>query len=497
MLVQSTIIKADGTLCYRSGTGYFITSDLVLTACHVLEDDLKALEVRIEDTGTEEDPWREAESTPVWEDRALDAALIRVKQPAQELELPDWGRSESDEDVDWFSTGYPLAGSTSTEAGRERKTVGLSGTLFAQGGRGQGSRVLDLGVSFAPKDGEDWQGISGAPVFVASRFVGFIQSVPTSFGGDRLVGTPVESLLRNPFFLTALATQPEWLQPFPDNLWCLLLRSENADETIIGHIRKAVENSRDAILRAAGEVVTRPPRELQVREVSVNDVLPARDENGDWCEPERFLQFMRLLCAAPVMIVDVSGFQPAVMLLLGIRAVVRRGVTVLVTGESFDETQLSELPFNIQETKLVFSGHEIDNPRHPRKMTATCIAQGLLQLRERQNYLDLPVFDAIRCPEPTAGRDDPSIEDQVFMLCSFQSNYKDHWNFVANRIVATKSDLARRHDADIAVSAVTGEGVAELVAALRDLLLPPADLEHPGAWIFDPDLPAVHNPTML
>lgn len=51
--------------------------------------------------------------------------------------------------------------------------------------------------------------------------------------------------------------------------------------------------------------------------------------------------------------------------------------------------------------------------------------------------------------------------------------------------VATKSDLGRRPGADLAISALTGAGLAELVRSIRDRLVPPADLDHPGRWLFD------------
>jgi tRNA modification GTPase len=58
----------------------------------------------------------------------------------------------------------------------------------------------------------------------------------------------------------------------------------------------------------------------------------------------------------------------------------------------------------------------------------------------------------------------------------------------ADMRVASKCDLARRDDADLCVSAVTGEGLAELAAAVRDRLVPPDDLRHPGPWMFDAEL---------
>ena len=50
--------------------------------------------------------------------------------------------------------------------------------------------------------------------------------------------------------------------------------------------------------------------------------------------------------------------------------------------------------------------------------------------------------------------------------------------------IAGKADLATRDDADLCVSAVDGTGIPQLVAAVRTRLVPPADLAHPGPWLF-------------
>jgi hypothetical protein len=51
--------------------------------------------------------------------------------------------------------------------------------------------------------------------------------------------------------------------------------------------------------------------------------------------------------------------------------------------------------------------------------------------------------------------------------------------------VAGRCDLGARPGADLAVSALRGDGMQELVAAMRDRLVPPEDLAHPGPWLFD------------
>ncbi len=51
--------------------------------------------------------------------------------------------------------------------------------------------------------------------------------------------------------------------------------------------------------------------------------------------------------------------------------------------------------------------------------------------------------------------------------------------------VANKCDLGSRDDADLAISATEGTGLATLVTAVRDRLVPPQDIAHPGPWLFD------------
>jgi len=69
----------------------------------------------------------------------------------------------------------------------------------------------------------------------------------------------------------------------------------------------------------------------------------------------------------------------------------------------------------------------------------------------------------------------------------------------ADLLVMNKIDLIRDSNAAtsnvkpsarvaIPISAVTGEGLAALVTAVREFLVPSADLQHPSPWLFDPRL---------
>ena len=78
--------------------------------------------------------------------------------------------------------------------------------------------------------------------------------------------------------------------------------------------------------------------------------------------PGRWLKLVEALCVAPLMVADVTGFEPGIMLALGVRAVVRRGVTVASTGGDLNDATLATLPFNIQETKLISHGKSVEDP---------------------------------------------------------------------------------------------------------------------------------------
>ncbi|HEX8650036.1 MAG TPA: serine protease [Pyrinomonadaceae bacterium] len=431
------------------GTGYFVTTELVLTASHVLSKGLPELiEVRPgAHAHGRESSWVEAEPKPVWENAKLDAALIRVVQPiSEDVPLPDWGDMDFQKNQDWDSVAYPDASSEETQNGTEFKTSGLRGTLYAHGGGGQGTRELELGVE---DEATLWAGISGAPVFVGEKLVGIIKSSFSSFEQRRLAAVPVEFLRRDPDFRKAIA--PKWLQPFPQKTWVLILNQENKYPELTDTVKAAISNRSEDIERTAGR-----PLEDEPRVVSVTDALES---------PERLFQFIQAICAAPIMVFDVTDFEPAVMMFLGIRAVVRRGVTLTTTNKSLNESLLSELPFNIQETKLIdLSEEEIGSPKHPLNWIGSAIVKGLTQLQSHPNYLDLPAYNAVRCPEPKDFAGKPLTKDKALMLCSFHKHYTEHyWKYVANKIVKKAAPKTLERMLDISSPRLVGLALYESI----------------------------------
>jgi len=438
-LVRAIFKSNTGETTYKHGTGYFITKDLVLTAGHVLSPAPSEVKVRLEEPSDRKDPWLEAKASPVWEDQKLDAALLKIDEPIHDVEAPLWCKTSFDKNVEWHSTAYPLASAEMTEDGKAYKSAGLEGKWYVDGGGGQGLQELDLGVEHESEG--QWNGISGAPVFVGDELVGIIKSYKTGYKGKRLDGVPVNQFLSDPAFQREL--KPKWLSPLPRQLWILILISENSDEEFSDTVRTSIDKQRATINKVTG---LPSDSELRFVEVKVTEALN---------KPTRWYEAVEAICEAPIMVADVTSYQPAVMLMLGIRAVVRRGVTVPVTSTELNESLLSELPFNIQETKLIFPWPDSDakDTRHPINRIGEAVVNGLMQLRGYPTYLDLPAYDAVRCAEPQVVTDESNVQvggakvpelkgivvrkaepERILMLCSFNEMYKEYWNYVSVKI---------------------------------------------------------------
>ncbi len=95
---------------------------------------------------------------------------------------------------------------------------------------------------------------------------------------------------------------------------------------------------------------------------------------------------VRALCEAEIAVFDITGLEASVMLFLGIRAAVRRGITITLKKEG-DST----LPFNLASLNPIEIGG------NDAVEIADAMEAGLNSLTAQPNsYLDLPVFDAVR-----------------------------------------------------------------------------------------------------
>jgi hypothetical protein len=454
VLILCTLPAASGSVPYQVGTGYFIARRLVLTASHVIPEDAVKIECRVQE-GTPQ--YHQAKMPAVWRDDELDAVLVEVSPGLADVTPVEWTETMPEEDVEWRSTGYPIAARQRDDERDYWKSTGLDGTLYAQGGSGQGLRELDLTVK-AGAGPKAWGGISGAPVFIGDRIAGIIKEVPDDFSGQRLRGVPAPVLLANARFRLCLA--PKWLEWPADRWWALIVLSENATNALEQRVKAALNTFNDKYVPVTGGRPFQP-------EPVVARITDALDS------PERWLQLVQAMCLAPVMVADVTKFQPGVMLTLGVRAVVRRGITITSTFDLFDEHHRRQHPFNIQETKLVCHGgmFQPNNPKNPVFVISEALRDGLLESRLRSRYLDLPAYDAVRCTPPESSAE-VWARDSVLVLCSFQDDYSDHyWVPVSDTILTYYSPKKPVRMMDIGSPRLVGQALYEYIRWARTCIV--------------------------
>jgi hypothetical protein len=143
--------------------------------------------------------------------------------------------------------------------------------------------------------------------------------------------------------------------------------------------------------------------------------------------PDGLENAIEALCQADIAVFDVTNYEPVVMLLLGVRSVVRRGVTIASAGGDYVIGDPIQYPFSIKEVNIVSHSRKQAKTYNPIDLIGTKMIAGFEQLRYLPNYLDLPVFDAIRTLPPEREQRVPkACNEQVLMLCPFSRRYTDN-----------------------------------------------------------------------
>jgi len=109
---------------------------------------------------------------------------------------------------------------------------------------------------------------------------------------------------------------------------------------------------------------------------------------------------LRAVCLADIAIFDVTGtgaagIEPGIMLLLGVRSVVRRGVSICSVDHDPEELFGVKLPYNLQQLNIASHGAKLGEIEAAERL-AVKLANGLHDLDHDLTYLDLPAFDSIR-----------------------------------------------------------------------------------------------------
>jgi len=393
-------------------TGYFLTGELILTARHVAHRHDCTFSVRADIGGLKEaDLWSDASLK--WTGSSdVDAILLRTSR-----KFGDWSPPSFSVDMTggvWKSAGYARA--AADEDKDNRKTLPLSGSFEMS--LGQGPQELSLRTDqIIPAEREAfWKGVSGAPIFSREMdggevFVGIITDA-SRVSINNLVGIPSARLLEDIGFRSSIA--PSFLGALPANPFCLVLTSETSQTDLPGQVADVLAGFRLREPQFAG---------LHDKPIEV-PVLEAVRSVENWATT------IDALARADYLIADVTSFptpEPAVMLLLGIRSVLRRGVTISVTGGQ-PAALPSGLPFNIQETRVLFSeAADFYDQLH------LAMAEGAANLHADRNYLDLPAYHAVRAPRPESWAEND--EKCILILCPFDPGYSDVYNFKLRPVI--------------------------------------------------------------
>jgi hypothetical protein len=152
---------------------------------------------------------------------------------------------------------------------------------------------------------------------------------------------------------------------------------------------------------------------------------------------ESYSAAVRAICSAPVALFDVEANDPAVLLLLGIRAVVRRGVTLVTAHHAGDQRFWASVPFNIKDLNPISTlrGASI-------QIIAKAISEGLAKLRANPKYLDLPAYDAVRDLGVDPSDYNPRLPaHEVLLLRPFTDAYRVHHLELVRRVVGDALEL--------------------------------------------------------
>jgi hypothetical protein len=136
------------------------------------------------------------------------------------------------------------------------------------------------------------------------------------------------------------------------------------------------------------------------------------------------------------------------MLLLGIRAVIRRGLTVCVAREHDPPWRDAEPPFHLREVSLIKSPS--------REKVEARILEGIKQLAQPGTiYTDLPCFDLVRglSPDPDQRQTrafDTGPNRSMLALVPFDQRYEErNWGWISGNLPATaRTEIGIRRDGE-------------------------------------------------
>ena len=461
------------------GTAFFVGSDAALTCDHVIAAASEG-PIFLRPIGSSDNEQMMAQDR----DEELDLALLRVQsrtdrprltmssdRPSVGSRLHSHGFPRDHKPSD-YPDGFPM----------DPAQVSGETTLIW---RGQPVEMLVLVGADVQK------GMSGAPAVdtESNAVIGILRfsegdqpralAVPSALAKQRWPGLPTGHNQSAPSFAQLTrSTAAEaivstaWSEFDPTLFHCVVVGSEvsaRESEDALGDLVKELFSSPkaaaiwDSFRRAwIGRTLVRTAEQRRITDEynSANIRLASFNVLDAYASSASLELAVRIIVEADLALFDVTNFQPGVMFLLGIRAATRRGVTINSYGAGWIEGAPIPRPFNLSDLSL--SSHTPltetlvgDDPRVDRLVKRICA--GFDQLARQPSYQDLPVYDALRKlgPREDAWTSIP-LEDQVLVLCSYDSKYFATW-------------LKLRRQVSVALSK---HGIPTNVARLQDIATP-------------------------
>jgi tetratricopeptide (TPR) repeat protein len=137
-------------------------------------------------------------------------------------------------------------------------------------------------------------------------------------------------------------------------------------------------------------------------------------------------QAVAALCKADIAVFDLTGWEAGATFLLGVRAVVRRGVSIASVGGDFTIGSALDIPFNLQLLNLVAhsTAQEERGRGKPFELIGDKIVNGFRELANLPHYLDLPAYDSVRQIGVESGAYRPvRSSERILALCPFGAEY--------------------------------------------------------------------------
>jgi Trypsin-like peptidase domain len=376
-----------------SGTGFLVQDQQhVLTAKHVVENNLsEQIRVVIDVHTNEQRNARVEKSLPTW-----DVVLLLLDAPVVGIQPLTLTAEKLINGAKFSTYGFP-------EAYEYRWYPGE-----VTGSSDDGNYEISFNKEYIPQ----LSGLSGGPVFLLGglyRVIGIMCEHGPHPAQGKIVSVDA--------FYNALFVEA---QSFTTDPWCYVVLSETDKVKRELHqytLRNAVER--------ALRLLDSDPRIQKGIELPDFTYATSLVSNLD-----KYKEAVQKLCKAKIAIFDITHYEPAVMLLLGIRSVVRRGVTIASYGDEFIIGDPMNFPFNIADVNII--SHSAKQQQKgdraglkditPPYILRDKIREGLINLINLPQYLDLPTFDAIRNLPPEYRA--PIIKD-ILVLCSYGEKYKE------------------------------------------------------------------------